>query len=252
MTPVPEQANGSPIVRLEKVRQGYHGVTVLQGVDLSIDMGEVVAIIGPSGSGKSTLLRVIARLAPITEGRVLVDGLEVSDPKADLRRLYQTVGMVFQNYNLFPHMNALRNITLGVTEVLRQPRAQAEETARKFLKRVRLEGKEHAFPDELSGGQQQRVAIARSLALNPKVMLLDEVTAALDPETVKEVLFTIRDLAEEGMTLLIVTHEMRFAREVAKRIVFMDAGAIVEDAPPDVMFAAPKQERTRAFLDKVL
>jgi polar amino acid transport system ATP-binding protein len=249
---VPEQANGSPIVRLEKVRQGYHGVTVLQGVDLSIDMGEVVAIIGPSGSGKSTLLRVIARLAPITEGRVLVDGLEVSDPKADLRRLYQTVGMVFQNYNLFPHMNALRNITLGLTEVLRQPRAQAEETARKFLKRVRLEGKEHAFPDELSGGQQQRVAIARSLALNPKVMLLDEVTAALDPETVKEVLFTIRDLAEEGMTLLIVTHEMRFAREVAKRIVFMDAGAIVEDAPPDVMFAAPKQERTRAFLDKVL
>jgi polar amino acid transport system ATP-binding protein len=249
---VPEQANGSPIVRLEKVRQGYHGVTVLQGVDLSIDMGEVVAIIGPSGSGKSTLLRVIARLAPITEGRVLVDGLEVSDPKADLRRLYQTVGMVFQNYNLFPHMNALRNITLGLTEVLRQPRAQAEETARKFLKRVCLEGKEHAFPDELSGGQQQRVAIARSLALNPKVMLLDEVTAALDPETVKEVLFTIRDLAEEGMTLLIVTHEMRFAREVAKRIVFMDAGAIVEDAPPDVMFAAPKQERTRAFLDKVL
>jgi polar amino acid transport system ATP-binding protein len=248
---VPEQAN-SPIVRLEKVRQGYHGVTVLQGVDLSIDMGEVVAIIGPSGSGKSTLLRVIARLAPITEGRVLVDGLEVSDPKADLRRLYQTVGMVFQNYNLFPHMNALRNITLGLTEVLRQPRAQAEETARKFLKRVRLEGKEHAFPDELSGGQQQRVAIARSLALNPKVMLLDEVTAALDPETVKEVLFTIRDLAEEGMTLLIVTHEMRFAREVAKRIVFMDAGAIVEDAAPDVMFAAPKQERTRAFLDKVL
>jgi polar amino acid transport system ATP-binding protein len=249
---VPEQANGSPIVRLEKVRQGYHGVTVLQGVDLSIDMGEVVAIIGPSGSGKSTLLRVIARLAPITEGRVLVDGLEVSDPKADLRRLYQTVGMVFQNYNLFPHMNALRNITLGLTEVLRQPRAQAEETARKFLKRVRLEGKEHAFPDELSGGQQQRVAIARSLALNPKVMLLDEVTAALDPETVKEVLFTIRDLAEEGMTLLIVTHEMRFAREVAKRIVFMDAGAIVEDAAPDIMFAAPKQERTRAFLDKVL
>jgi polar amino acid transport system ATP-binding protein len=249
---VPEQANGSPIVRLEKVRQGYHGVTVLQGVDLSIDMGEVVAIIGPSGSGKSTLLRVIARLAPITEGRVLVDGLEVSDPKADLRRLYQTVGMVFQNYNLFPHMNALRNITLGLTEVLRQPRAQAEETARKFLKRVRLEGKEHAFPDELSGGPQQRVAIARSLALNPKVMLLDEVTAALDPETVKEVLFTIRDLAEEGMTLLIVTHEMRFAREVAKRIVFMDAGAIVEDAAPDIMFAAPKQERTRAFLDKVL
>jgi polar amino acid transport system ATP-binding protein len=249
---VPEQANGSPIVRLEKVRQGYHGVTVLQGVDLSIDMGEVVAIIGPSGSGKSTLLRVIARLAPITEGRVLVDGLEVSDPKADLRRLYQTVGMVFQNYNLFPHMDALRNITLGLTEVLRQPRAQAEETARKFLKRVRLEGKEHAFPDELSGGQQQRVAIARSLALNPKVMLLDEVTAALDPETVKEVLFTIRDLAEEGMTLLIVTHEMRFAREVAKRIVFMDAGAIVEDAAPDIMFAAPKQERTRAFLDKVL
>ena len=246
------RSDNPPIVRLENVRQGYHGVTVLHDISLDIAMGEVVAIIGPSGSGKSTLLRVIARLAPVMEGRVVVDGLEVSNPRADVRRLYQTVGMVFQNYNLFPHMTALRNITLGLTEVLRQPVAQAEETARRFLKRVRLEGKENSYPDELSGGQQQRVAIARSLALNPKVMLLDEVTAALDPETVKEVLFTIRDLAEEGMTLLIVTHEMRFAREVAKRIIFMDAGAIVEDAAPAALFDSPKQQRTRDFLDKVL
>jgi polar amino acid transport system ATP-binding protein len=240
------------IVRLEGVQQAYHGISVLRGIDLNVAIGDVVAVIGPSGSGKSTLLRVISRLVPVTAGRIVVDGLEVSDPKADLRRLYQTVGMVFQSYNLFPHMTVLRNITLGLTEVLHQPRQQAEQTARRFLGRVRLEDKEDAFPDELSGGQQQRVAIARSLALNPKIMLLDEVTAALDPETVKEVLFTIRDLADEGMTLLIVTHEMGFAREVANRVIFMDAGAIVEEGLPADLFHAPQHERTQQFLDKVL
>ncbi len=242
----------APIVRIEGVEQGYHGVPVLKGIDLNVAAGDVVAIIGPSGSGKSTLLRVIARLVTVTAGRVVVDGLEVSNSKADLRRLHQTVGMVFQSYNLFPHMTALRNITLGLTEVLRRPRKEADEIARKFLRKVRLEGKEHVHPDELSGGQQQRVAIARSLALNPKVMLLDEVTAALDPETVKEVLFTIRELADEGMTLLIVTHEMGFAREVANRIVFMDEGVVVEDGTPDKVFNAAEHRRTREFLDKIL
>jgi polar amino acid transport system ATP-binding protein len=242
----------APIIRLEGVEQGYHGVDVLKGINLNVAPSEVVAAIGPSGSGKSTLLRVIAGLVPVAAGRVVVDGLEVSNPKADLKRLHQTVGMVFQSYNLFPHMTALRNITLGLTEVLRLPRDEADAIARKFLHKVRLEGKEPAYPDELSGGQQQRVAIARSLALNPKIMLLDEVTAALDPETVKEVLFTIRDLAEEGMTLLIVTHEMGFAREVADRIMFMDEGKVVEDGTPDKVFNATEHRRTREFLDKVL
>jgi polar amino acid transport system ATP-binding protein len=240
------------IVVLEDVHQAYHGTKVLRGIDLEVAAGEVVAIIGPSGSGKSTLLRVVCRLVPANAGRVLVDGIAVHEPKVDLKRLHQTVGMVFQAYNLFPHMTALRNITLGLTEALRLPQAEANAIARRFLAKVRLGEKEAAYPDELSGGQQQRVAIARSLAMNPKVILLDEVTAALDPETVKEVLTTIRELADDGMTLLIVTHEMGFAREVADRIVFMDQGLIVEQGPPASLLIQPREERTRAFLDKVL
>jgi polar amino acid transport system ATP-binding protein len=240
------------IVVLENVHQAYHGTKVLRGIDLEVAAGEVVAIIGPSGSGKSTLLRVVCRLVPANAGRVLVDGIAVHEPKVDLKRLHQTVGMVFQAYNLFPHMTALRNITLGLTEALRLPQAEANAIARRFLAKVRLGEKEAAYPDELSGGQQQRVAIARSLAMNPKVILLDEVTAALDPETVKEVLTTIRELADDGMTLLIVTHEMGFAREVADRIVFMDQGLIVEQGPPAELLARPREERTREFLDKVL
>jgi polar amino acid transport system ATP-binding protein len=241
------------IVTLAQVRQRYHHDEILRGIDLAVEAGEVVAIIGPSGSGKSTLLRVVCRLVPVASGTVLVDGIRVNNPsKADLRRLHQTVGMVFPSYNLFPHMTALRNITLGQTEVLKRSRAEAEAVARKFLAKVRLSDKEEAYPDELSGGQQQRVAIARSLALNPKVMLLDEVTAALDPETVKEVLLTIRELAEDGMTLLIVTHEMGFAREVSDRVVFMDQGVIVETGPPTELLLRPRQERTRSFLEKVL
>lgn len=240
------------IVTLEDVQQGYDGNPVLRGINLKVHKGEVVAVIGPSGSGKSTLLRVICRLAPTSAGRVVVDGIQVHQPKVDLRQLYQTVGMVFQSYNLFPHMTALRNITLGLTEALRMPRDDANAVARRFLAKVRLGEKEDAYPDELSGGQQQRVAIARSLALNPKVILLDEVTAALDPETVKEVLVTIRELADEGMTLIIVTHEIGFAREVANRIVFMDDGLIVEEAPPAQLLARPQHERTRSFIDKVL
>jgi polar amino acid transport system ATP-binding protein len=243
----------SAIITLAQVRQRYQHDEILRGIDLTIQQGEVVAIIGPSGSGKSTLLRVVCRLVPVVSGTVLVDGIRIDSPsKTDLRRLHQTVGMVFQSYNLFPHMTALRNITLGQTEVLRRSRAEAEEIARKFLAKVRLSDKEQAYPDELSGGQQQRIAIARSLALNPKVMLLDEITAALDPETVKEVLLTIRELAEDGMTLLIVTHEMGFAREVADRIGFMDQGVIVEEGPPAEILLRPSHDRTRRFIEKVL
>ena len=242
----------APIVTLDKVHQGYDGTPVLQGISLTVETGEVVAVIGPSGSGKSTLLRVICRLVPTTSGRVLVDGIPVHESKVDLRRLHRTVGMVFQSYNLFPHMTALRNITLGLTEAQRLPKDKANEIARWFLAKVHLGDKEEAYPDELSGGQQQRIAIARSLAMYPKVILLDEVTAALDPETVKEVLITIRELADDGMTLIIVTHEIGFAREVANRVVFMDEGLVVEEGPPSHLLDRPERERTRSFLDKVL
>ena len=241
-----------PIVTLDEVHQGYDGTPVLQGINLTVETGEVVAVIGPSGSGKSTLLRVICRLVPTTSGRVLVDGIPVHESKVDLRRLHRTVGMVFQSYNLFPHMTALRNITLGLTEAQRLPKDKANEIARRFLAKVHLSEKEEAYPDELSGGQQQRIAIARSLAMYPKVILLDEVTAALDPETVKEVLITIRELADDGMTLIIVTHEIGFAREVANRVVFMDEGLVVEEGPPSHLLDRPERERTRSFLDKVV
>ena len=242
----------APIVTLDEVHQSYGGTPVLQGISLNVEAGEVVAVIGPSGSGKSTLLRVICGLVPANAGRVLVDGIAIHETTADLHRLHQTVGMVFQSYNLFPHMTALRNITLGLTEVLRLPRDEANAVARKLLAKVRLSDKDDAYPDELSGGQQQRIAIARSLAMNPKVILLDEVTAALDPETVKEVLVTIRELADDGMTLIIVTHEMGFAREVANRVVFMDDGLVVEEGPPSHLLGQPQHARTRSFLDKVL
>ncbi len=242
----------APIVTLDEVHQGYGGTPVLQGINLKVETGEVVAVIGPSGSGKSTLLRVISKLVPTTSGRVLVDGIPVHEARADLQRLYRTVGMVFQSYNLFPHMTALRNITLGLTEAQRLPKGKANEVARRFLAKVGLSDKEEAYPDELSGGQQQRIAIARSLAMYPKVILLDEVTAALDPETVKEVLVSIRELADDGMTLIIVTHEIGFAREVANRVVFMDEGRVVEEGPPSHLLDRPERERTRSFLDKVL
>ena len=242
----------APIVTLDEVHQGYDGTPVLQGINLTVETGEVVAVIGPSGSGKSTLLRVICRLVLTTSGRVLVDGIPVHESKVDLRRLHRTVGMVFQSYNLFPHMTALRNITLGLTEAQRLPKDKANEIARRFLAKVHLSEKEETYPDELSGGQQQRIAIARSLAMYPKVILLDEVTAALDPETVKEVLITIRELADDGMTLIIVTHEMGFAREVANRVVFMDEGLVVEEGAPSHLLDRPERERTRSFLDKVL
>jgi polar amino acid transport system ATP-binding protein len=214
--------------------------------------GEVVCIIGPSGSGKSTLLRCINALVPVSSGLIQVEGQEVNDPKLDKLALRRKVGMVFQQYNLFPHRTVLQNVMMAPVHVLRRDKGEVEERARALLRKVRLSDKEAQYPGELSGGQQQRVAIARSLAMNPAVMLFDEVTAALDPETKKEVLVTIRELAEEGMTCILVTHEMGFAREVAGHIYFTDAGVIVEHGPPETFFSAPREDRTRGFLEQVL
>ena len=239
-------------VRLREVRKSFGAIAVLDGISFDVAKGEVVCIIGPSGSGKSTLLRCVNALVRIDAGSIVVDGLEVHDPKLDKLALRRKVGMVFQQYNLFPHRTALQNVMMAPLQVLRQERPAVEARARQLLEKVRLEGKEDAFPGELSGGQQQRVAIARSLAMSPEVMLFDEVTAALDPETVKEVLLTIRELAEEGMTCLIVTHEMGFARELAGHIYFTDRGVIVEHGPPAQFFAAPRDPRTRAFLSQIL
>jgi polar amino acid transport system ATP-binding protein len=238
----------APLVSIRDVHKRFGETRVLNGVSMQVAKGEAICIIGPSGSGKSTLLRCINALVSVDSGRIAVGGIEVTDPKLDKVALRRRVGMVFQQYNLFPHRTALQNLMMAPVQVLRQDRAEVEARARALLRKVRLEGKENAYPGELSGGQQQRVAIARSLCMQPEVMLFDEVTAALDPETVKEVLVTIRELAEEGMTCLLVTHEMGFAREVADRIYFTDGGVIVEDGPPAAFFAAPKDPRTRAFL----
>ncbi|EDP64033.1 glutamine ABC transporter, ATP-binding protein [alpha proteobacterium BAL199] len=241
-----------PIVRIADVYKSFGAVEVLKGVSLNVMKGEVICIIGPSGSGKSTLLRCINALVPIDRGSIQVEGLETHDPKLNKLELRKKVGMVFQQYNLFPHKTALQNIMMAPVTVLKQDKAEVEVRARVLMKKVRLEGKEHSYPGELSGGQQQRVAIARSLAMNPDVMLFDEVTAALDPETVKEVLVTIRDLAEEGMTCLLVTHEMGFARELADHMYFTDRGVIVEHGPPKEFFSNPRDPRTQEFLSQIL
>ena len=244
----PEQ----PIVAIDDVHKSFGHIEVLKGVSLSVQKGDVACIIGPSGSGKSTLIRCVNALVPFHRGSIKVLGIEVNDPQLDKLRLRKHVGMVFQQYNLFPHRTALQNVMMAPIQVLKRPRAQVETEAYALLKKVRLEGKEHAYPGELSGGQQQRVAIARSLAMQPDLMLFDEVTAALDPETVKEVLVAIRQLAEEGMTCILVTHEMGFAREIANHIYFTDQGVIVEHGPPAEFFATPRDPRTRAFLSQVL
>ena len=214
--------------------------------------GDVICIIGPSGSGKSTLIRCVNALNDIQKGSILVEGLEVNDAKLDKLELRKKVGMVFQQYNLFPHKTALQNVMMAPIRVLKLDKKTAEDTARKLMAKVRLQGKEDAYPGELSGGQQQRVAIARSLAMQPDVILFDEVTAALDPETVGEVLQTIKDLAEDGMTCILVTHEMGFAREVADHIYFTDKGVIVEHGPPNVFFDNAEDPRTKEFLSRIL
>ena len=241
-----------PIISLKDVHKSFGNTEVLRGITMDVRKGEVVCIIGPSGSGKSTLIRCINALNDIQSGSITVEGQEVSDPKLDKLELRKKVGMVFQQYNLFPHKTALQNVMMAPIKVLKQDRKAVEERARALLKKVRLEGKEDSFPGELSGGQQQRVAIARSLAMNPDVMLFDEVTAALDPETVKEVLQTIKTLASEGMTCILVTHEMGFAREIADCVYFTDKGVIVESGPPATFFDQAKDPRTREFLSQIL
>ncbi|AOO82865.1 amino acid ABC transporter ATP-binding protein [Bosea vaviloviae] len=243
---------GEPVVVVAGVEKSFGAFAVLKDVGLTVRRGETVCIIGPSGSGKSTLLRCINGLVPISKGSITVAGREVNDPALDKLGLRRDVGIVFQQYNLFPHKTALQNVMMAPIHVLRQDKVAVEERARKLLAKVGLSDKLASYPGELSGGQQQRVAIARSLAMNPKVMLFDEVTAALDPETKKEVLVTIQDLAAEGMTCILVTHEMGFAREVADHVYFTDGGLIVEHGPPAGLFGAPREERTKAFLDKVL
>lgn len=243
---------GDPLVVMKDVRKSFGDLEVIKGVSMSIRKGEVVCIIGPSGSGKSTLIRCINRLNDIDSGSIMVDGIEVNDPKLDTLKLRREVGIVFQQYNLFPHKTALENIMMAPLKVLKEEKATVEDRARALLKKVRLEGKENNYPGELSGGQQQRVAIARALAMRPEVMLFDEVTAALDPETVKEVLVTIKDLAADGMTCILVTHEMGFAREVADHIYFTDRGVIVEHGPPGTFFDEAKDPRTKEFLSQIL
>ena len=241
-----------PMVSIRDVHKSFGALNVLNGISLDVMKGDVICIIGPSGSGKSTLIRCVNALNDIQQGSILVEGQEVNDPKVDKLELRKKVGMVFQQYNLFPHKTALQNVMMAPVRVLKQDKAKAEALARALLKKVRLEGKENAFPGELSGGQLQRVAIARSLAMQPDVILFDEVTAALDPETVGEVLQTIKDLAEDGMTCILVTHEMGFAREVADHIYFTDRGVIVEHGPPETFFNDAKDPRTREFLSQIL
>jgi polar amino acid transport system ATP-binding protein len=239
-------------VRLEKVSKSFGNNHVLRGVDLGVDEHEVVCLIGASGSGKSTLLRCVNLLEPIDAGRIFVGEEEISRRGVDVNAIRRRIGIVFQAFNLFPHMSVLRNVTLAPREVLRKSRADAEDEAMTLLERFGLADKRDDYPDRLSGGQQQRVAIVRALAMRPQLLLLDEVTSALDPELVAEVLNVIRELAASGMTMIIATHEMSFARDTANRVCFLDQGVILEQGPPAQIFTAPAEPRTRQFLDRII
>jgi polar amino acid transport system ATP-binding protein len=242
----------SPAVALEDVHKSFGKHEVLRGIDLAVDEHEVVCLIGASGSGKSTLLRCVNALEPIDRGRIVVAGQDLAAPGLDLNRVRRGIGIVFQAFNLFPHMTVLRNITLAPREALGLSRADAEARGVDLLQRFGLADKRDDYPDRLSGGQQQRVAIVRALAMRPQLMLLDEVTSALDPELVAEVLNLIRELAAGGMTMLIATHEMSFARDIADRVCFLDAGVLLEQGPPEQIFSAPREPRTRQFLQRVV
>jgi polar amino acid transport system ATP-binding protein len=242
----------TPALVLEGVRKSFGENEVLKGIDLTVAPHEVVCLIGASGSGKSTLLRCVNLVEPIDSGRIVVEGEEITARGVDVNRIRRLIGIVYQSFNLFPHMTVTRNITLAPREALRMDRRSAEERALQLLERFGLLDKKDEYPDRLSGGQQQRVAIVRALAMRPRVMLLDEVTSALDPELVAEVLGVVKELADEGMTMLIATHEMGFARDIADRVCFLDGGRILEQGPPDRIFTAPENPRTRQFLQRII
>ena len=249
MTSSPE---ATPAMEIVGVNKWFGDLHVLRDVSFKVHLSERVVVCGPSGSGKSTLIRCLNRLEKHQQGRITVDGVELTDKTRDVRAIRQRVGMVFQQFNLFPHLTVLRNLTLAPMRALGLSKREAEERAMQYLERVRIPEQANKYPRQLSGGQQQRVAIARSLCMEPKIMLFDEPTSALDPEMISEVLDTMTELAENGMTMICVTHEMSFARRVADQMIFMDAGGIVEQAPPDEFFAAPKNDRTRLFLSQIL
>jgi polar amino acid transport system ATP-binding protein len=240
------------VVEITGLKKSFGDLEVLKSVDLQVKRGEVVCVIGPSGSGKSTLLRCVNVLEEPSGGKVVVDGVELTDPDVDIDKARRTIGMVFQSFNLFAHLNVLNNLTVAQVKVLGRGAAEAETVARANLTKVGLEGREHSMPNQLSGGQQQRVAIARALSMDPDVMLFDEPTSALDPELVGDVLGVMRQLADEGMTMIVVTHEMQFAREVADKVLFMDGGYIVEEGPAAQVIGSPQHERTQSFLARVL
>jgi len=245
-------SNAEPIIAIQGVGKFFGKLRALSNVSMDVHPGEKVVIIGPSGSGKSTLLRTINRLETIDAGRIVVDGFDLNDPKVDINQVRMEVGMVFQSFNLFPHYTVLDNVTLAPIKLRGTPKAQAEEQAMALLRKVGIEDKADVFPAMLSGGQQQRVAIARALAMNPKIMLFDEPTSALDPEMIGEVLAVMLDLAREGMTMVVVTHEMGFARQAADRIVFMDQGQIIDHGPPEEFFESAKHPRAQKFLEQIL
>ncbi|MGG1397968.1 amino acid ABC transporter ATP-binding protein [Bacillus salipaludis] len=240
------------IITVKNLRKSFGNLEVLKDINAEIQEKEVICVIGPSGSGKSTFLRCLNRLEEISGGEVVINGHNITDSKININKVRQEVGMVFQQFNLFPHKTVLENITLGPIKILSIDKAQAEKTALELLVKVGLKEKANSYPGELSGGQKQRVAIARALAMNPKIMLFDEPTSALDPEMVGDVLEVMKQLAKEGMTMVVVTHEMGFAREVGDRVIFMDGGYIVEENEPNQLFGNPQHERTKAFLSKVL
>lgn len=243
-----------PLIKAENIKKYYKNgeIKALDDVSLEIKKGEVVVIIGPSGSGKSTMLRTLNLLEIPTEGKITYDGEDITDSKTNINNYRMKVGMVFQHFNLFPHMNVLKNMTIAPTKLLKKDKEEAKNTAMELLKRVNLENRAEAYPSQLSGGQKQRVAIARALCMEPEVMLFDEPTSALDPEMVGEVLNVMKDLARQGMTMVVVTHEMGFAREVASRVIFMDEGKIIEEGTPEMVFEHPRSERTQSFLSKVI
>lgn len=241
-----------PIIRIENITKQFGSLKALNGVTNYINRGEVVVIIGPSGSGKSTLLRTLNGLETVSEGKIFIDGVDIVDAKTNINKLRSEVGMVFQHFNLFNHKTALENIVMPQTVVLKRGRKEAEDVAHRLLDKVGIPEKAKSYPNQLSGGQQQRVAIARSLAMHPKIMLFDEATSALDPETVGGVLQLMKDLATDGMTMAVVTHEMGFAREVADRVIFMDEGQILEESKPEDFFDSPKNSRTITFLSQIL